>query len=123
MEDECTAVEDLSPICLVGFHLHFSFDVLIRFVRIKSFWSTDFYKELIKNNRGVELNNCGTLKSTVELLKQLWKWAIQLWNLKIHCGQINCGGIRMQCGQLWTSCSLFNSSTNHTTVELWKNIS
>jgi hypothetical protein len=80
-------------------------------------------KALMKNNRGVELNNSGSLKSpvelgvsTVEYENPLWK--NQLWNSKIHCG---IG--RVNCGHLWTSRSLFHSSTNNSTVELWKNIS
>jgi hypothetical protein len=86
----------------------------------------------------MELNNSGTLKSTVEksiveLLNQLWNWAFQLWNMKIHCGLINCG--RKQKISLWTTVDNCGLVVHPSTVrpiiaqwscgivELWKNIS
>ena len=58
------------------------FNVLIQFIKIKSFWSTNFYLEPMKNNRGVELNNSGSLKSTVELGVSTMEYENPLWNSK-----------------------------------------
>ncbi len=91
----------------------------------------------MKNNRGVELSNSGSLKSTVELgvqsveyenalwKNQLWNWAFILWKYENPLWTIveEYENKELHCGQLWTSRSPFHSSTNHPTVELWKNIS